>query len=60
MTTASALDPTTIGRSAEDLERSLHRMIVVQEEAVQQIVWGLSDSHYESLCRGWPIGNFLF
>lgn len=54
------LDPTRTGRDAEALESSLRRMIVGQDEAIQQIVniyqmnlTGMSPS-------GRPIGNFLF
>lgn len=54
------LDPTRTGREAEALEASLHRLIVGQDEAVQQIV-----NIYQMYLTGMnppgrPIGNFLF
>ena len=54
------LDPTRTGRDAEALEGSLRRMIVGQDEAIQQIV-----NIYQMNLTGMtpsnrPIGNFLF
>jgi ATP-dependent Clp protease ATP-binding subunit ClpB len=54
------LDPTKTGREAEALEASLGRLIVGQDEAVQQIV-----NIYQMYLTGMtapnrPIGNFLF
>ncbi len=54
------LDPTRTGREAEALETSLNRMIVGQDEAIQQIV-----NIYQMYLTGMtppsrPIGNFLF
>jgi len=54
------LDPTLTGRDAVDLETSLRRKIVGQEEAIEQIV-----NIYQTFLAGMtspgrPIGNFLF
>ena len=54
------LDPTRTGREAEALEGNLRRMIVGQDEAIQQIV-----NIYQMYLTGMtppsrPIGNFLF
>jgi len=54
------LDPAKTGREAVSLEGSLHRMIVGQDEAIQQIV-----NIYQMYLTGMsapsrPIGNFLF
>src|SRR6202045_3247643 len=54
------LDPTRTGREAEALETNLRRMIVGQDEAIQQIV-----NIYQMYLTGMtppsrPIGNFLF
>src|SRR5580692_8819161 len=54
------LDPTLTGRDALDLEVSLRRKIVGQEEAIEQIV-----NIYQTFLAGMsspgrPIGNFLF
>src|SRR5579862_2674957 len=54
------LDPTRTGREAETLETNLRRMIVGQDEAIQQIV-----NIYQMYLTGMtppsrPIGNFLF
>jgi len=58
--TYSRLDPTRIGRGAENLEQSLRRLVVGQDEAVQAIV-----SAYQMHLSGMnpqarPIANFLF
>src|SRR5450755_4272882 len=54
------LDPTRTGREAENLESSLKKLIVGQDEATQQIV-----NIYQMYLTGMtapsrPIGNFLF
>lgn len=55
-----ALDPSRTGRDAENLDRNLHRMIVGQDEAIQQIV-NIYQMHLTGLSApGRPIGNFLF
>ncbi len=55
-----ALDPGKTGRDAQSLESSLRRMIVGQEEAIQQIV-NIYQMHLTGLNPpGRPIGNFLF
>src|SRR5580700_6792848 len=54
------LDPAKTGREAMSLESSLLRMIIGQDEAVQQIV-NIYQMHLTGMtapCR--PIGNFLF
>jgi ATP-dependent Clp protease ATP-binding subunit ClpB len=54
------LDPGKTGRDAQSLETSLRRMIVGQEEAIQQIV-NIYQMHLTGLNPpGRPIGNFLF
>ena len=54
------LDPTRTGRDAEVLEGSLRRMIVGQDEAIQQIV-NIYQMHLTGMSpSGRPIGNFLF
>src|ERR1700751_2462986 len=54
------LDPEKTGRDAQPLERGLRRMIVGQEEAIQQIV-NIYQMHLTGLNPpGRPIGNFLF
>src|ERR1700731_2780200 len=54
------LDPTRTGRDAEVLEGSLRRMIVGQDEAIQQIV-NIYQMHLTGMTpSGRPIGNFLF
>jgi ATP-dependent Clp protease ATP-binding subunit ClpA len=55
-----ALDATRTGRDAETLERNLHKLIVGQEEAIQQIV-----NLYQMYVAGMnspdrPVGSFLF
>ena len=55
-----SLDPTRTGREAESLEGSLHRLIVGQDEAIQQIV-NIYQMHLTGMSApGRPIGNFLF
>src|SRR6266487_3881274 len=54
------LDPTLTGRDAEDLESSLRRKIVGQDEAIEQIV-DIYQTHLAGMCSpGRPIGNLLF
>ncbi|HTR39261.1 MAG TPA: AAA family ATPase [Bryobacteraceae bacterium] len=54
------LDPTKTGRDAEVLEGNLRRMIVGQDEAIQQIV-NIYQMHLTGMSApGRPIGNFLF
>ena len=54
------LDPTRTGRAAEGLETSLQRLIVGQDEAIQQIV-NIYQMYLTGLTApGRPIGNFLF
>lgn len=55
-----ALDATRTGREAESLERNLQRLIVGQDEAIQQIV-----NLYQMYVAGMnsperPVGSFLF
>src|SRR5580698_5057419 len=54
------LDPGKTGREAMSLEANLQRMIVGQDEAIQQIVniYQMYLTGMSSPCR--PIGNFLF
>jgi ATP-dependent Clp protease ATP-binding subunit ClpA len=60
MIKTTVLDPTRTGHCAEDLEQSLRRMIVGQDEAIQQIV-RVYQTHIIGLSpTGRPIGNFLF
>jgi ATP-dependent Clp protease ATP-binding subunit ClpA len=54
------LDPGKTGRDAQSLEMGLRRMIVGQDEAIQQIV-SIYQMHLTGLNPpGRPIGNFLF
>ena len=54
------LDPTKTGRDAAQLEQGLNRLIVGQDEAVQQIV-NIYQMHLTGMAApGRPIGNFLF
>lgn len=61
MTRLSAvLDPSKTGREAEILESNLRRMVVGQDEAIQQIV-NIYQMHVTGLCPPQrPVGNFLF
>jgi len=54
------LDPTLTGRDAEELESSLRRKIVGQEEAIEQIVNIYQTYLAGMISPGRPIGNFLF
>ncbi len=54
------LDPTKTGREAECLESSLKKLIVGQDEAIQQIV-NIYQMYLTGMSApGRPIGNFLF
>lgn len=54
------LDPARTGRDASDLEGGLRRMIVGQDEAIEQIV-NIYQMHLTGMnAPGRPIGNFLF
>ncbi len=54
------LDPTKTGRNAESLERTLLKLVVGQDEAIEQIV-NIYQMHLTGLCApGRPVGNFLF
>jgi ATP-dependent Clp protease ATP-binding subunit ClpB len=60
MARISLLDPTKTGRQAQDLQSKLRRLVVGQEEAIQEIV-----RTYQTFVAGLsparrPIGNFLF
>src|SRR5579864_3291762 len=54
------LDPSRTGREAEALESDLRRMIVGQDEAIQQIVNIYQMNLTGMSAPGRPIGNFLF
>ena len=55
-----SLDPTRTGRDASQLERDLRRLIVGQEEAIEQIV-NMYQMNLTGLnAPGRPIANFLF
>jgi ATP-dependent Clp protease ATP-binding subunit ClpB len=54
------LDPSKTGRDAVSLENNLRRMIVGQDEAIQQIVNIYQMSLTGMNAPGRPIGNFLF
>ncbi|MGH9632186.1 MAG: AAA family ATPase, partial [Bryobacteraceae bacterium] len=56
----TALDPSKTGREAESLEKNLHRLIVGQDEAIQQIVNIYQMNLTGMSAPGRPIGNFLF
>jgi ATP-dependent Clp protease ATP-binding subunit ClpA len=54
------LDPAKTGRDAISLDASLRRMIVGQDEAIQQIV-NIYQMYLTGMSApGRPIGNFLF
>lgn len=54
------LDPSRTGREAEILESSLKKLIVGQDEAIQQIVNIYQMNLTGMSAPGRPIGNFLF
>src|SRR5918911_1301924 len=54
------LDPTRTGKDAESLEKTLLKLIVGQDEAIEQIV-NIYQMHLTGLsAAGRPVGNFLF
>ncbi len=54
------LDPSRTGKDAESLERTLLKLVVGQDEAVEQIV-NIYQMHTTGLSApGRPVGNFLF
>jgi ATP-dependent Clp protease ATP-binding subunit ClpA len=54
------LDPTRTGRDAESLEKTLTKLVVGQDEAIDQIV-NIYQMHQTGLTApGRPVGNFLF
>jgi len=54
------LDPTKTGKDAESLERTLLKLVVGQDEAIEQIV-NIYQMHITGLSApGRPVGNFLF
>jgi ATP-dependent Clp protease ATP-binding subunit ClpB len=54
------LDPTRTGKDAESLERTLLKLVIGQDEAVEQIV-NIYQMHTTGLSApGRPVGNFLF
>ena len=54
------LDPSKTGRDAEGLEKTLLKLIVGQDEAIEQIV-NIYQMHVTGLSApGRPVGNFLF
>ena len=55
-----SLDPSRTGRDAEALEASLRRLIIGQDEAIQQIVNIYQMNLTGMTPPGRPIGNFLF
>src|SRR3984893_4369088 len=53
-------DPTKTGRAAEALESNLRKLIIGQDEAIQQIVHRYQMFLTGMTAPGRPIGNFLF
>jgi ATP-dependent Clp protease ATP-binding subunit ClpA len=54
------LDPTKTGKAAESLEQTLLKLVVGQDEAIEQIV-NIYQMHLTGLSApGRPVGNFLF
>jgi ATP-dependent Clp protease ATP-binding subunit ClpB len=54
------LDPTRTGKDAESLEKTLLKLIIGQDEAIEQIV-NIYQMHITGLSApGRPVGNFLF
>ena len=54
------LDPTRTGKDAESLEKTLLKLVVGQDEAIEQIV-NIYQMHMTGLSApGRPVGNFLF
>ena len=56
----AVLDATVTGTKAEDLETKLHRLIIGQDEAIQEIVRTYQTYLAGLSPEGRPIGNFLF
>src|SRR5450432_4047167 len=56
----TALDPSKTGREAMSLESNLRRMIIGQDEAIEQIVNIYQMNLTGMNAPGRPIGNFLF
>src|SRR5438552_3210688 len=54
------LDPTRTGRDAEGLDSNLRKLIVGQDEAIQQIVNIYQMNLTGMSAPGRPVGNFLF
>lgn len=59
-TKRTLLDPSRTGREAADLERRLRKLVVGQEDAVQQIVHVYQTYLAGMNPVGRPVGNFLF
>jgi ATP-dependent Clp protease ATP-binding subunit ClpA len=60
MQTQVVLDPRQTGREAKELEKTLERMIVGQDEAIRQIV-DIYQMNRTGMCPpGRPVGNLLF
>jgi ATP-dependent Clp protease ATP-binding subunit ClpA len=58
--TAKILDPTRTGREADRLDHSLHKRIVGQDEAIEQVV-NIYQTYLAGMnSPGRPVGNFLF
>ena len=56
----AVLDPTKTGREADTLEKSLRRLVIGQDDAIEQIV-NIYQMHLTGLCpQNRPVGNFLF
>jgi len=54
------LDPSRTGKDAESLEKTLLKLVIGQDEAIEQIV-NIYQMHITGLCApGRPVGNFLF
>src|SRR4051794_28141621 len=54
------LDPSRTGKDAESLEKTLLKLVVGQDEAIEQIV-NIYQMHVTGLCApGRPVGDFLF
>jgi len=57
---STKLDPSQTGRQAATLERGLRKLIVGQDQAIDQIV-NVYQIHLSGMnCLGRPVGNFLF
>src|SRR3989454_4618423 len=54
------LDPTRTGRDAGRLDQNLHRLIIGQDEAIEQIVNIYQTYQAGMNGSGRPVGNFLF